>query len=64
MDAPTNRPNEPVTHGLPTGPGAGPEALGPIPNGDNNLEGSLRGLYAAYPSSDLAKLIAQVAARR
>ena len=24
---PTNRPNEPVTTGLPTGPGAGPEAL-------------------------------------
>jgi hypothetical protein len=24
---PTERPNEPVTAGLPTGPGAGPEAL-------------------------------------
>lgn len=24
---PTERPNEPVTHGLPVGPGAGPEAL-------------------------------------
>ena len=24
---PTERPNEPVTHGLPIGPGAGPEAL-------------------------------------
>lgn len=24
---PTERPNEPVTHGLPGGPGAGPEAL-------------------------------------
>lgn len=27
MQAPTARPNEPVTHGLPMGPGAGPEAL-------------------------------------
>ena len=27
LDRPTERPNEPVTHGLPVGPGAGPEAL-------------------------------------
>jgi hypothetical protein len=30
--APTTRPNEPVTNGLPFGPGAGPEALNPAPN--------------------------------
>lgn len=29
LHAPTDRPNEPVTHGLPTGPGAGPEVLTP-----------------------------------
>jgi hypothetical protein len=27
LSRPTERPNEPVTHGLPMGPGAGPEAL-------------------------------------
>lgn len=27
IDRPTERPDEPVTHGLPGGPGAGPEAL-------------------------------------
>ena len=27
---PTKRPNEPVTAGLPSGPGPGPEALGPL----------------------------------
>jgi len=27
LTRPTERPNEPVTHGLPMGPGAGPEAL-------------------------------------
>lgn len=27
LDAPTQRPDEPVTHGLALGPGAGPEAL-------------------------------------
>lgn len=29
LHAPTGRPGEPVTHGLATGPGAGPEALTP-----------------------------------
>ncbi|MCA1846728.1 MAG: hypothetical protein LC792_26760 [Actinobacteria bacterium] len=28
LHAPTERPGEPLTHGLPVGPGAGPEALG------------------------------------
>jgi hypothetical protein len=27
LTRPTERPNEPITHGLPMGPGAGPEAL-------------------------------------
>ena len=27
IDRPTERPNEPVTHGLPVGPGGGPEVL-------------------------------------
>lgn len=27
LDRPTERPNEPVTHGLPVGPGGGPEVL-------------------------------------
>jgi hypothetical protein len=30
LDAPTQRPGEPVTTGLPVGAGAGPEALGPL----------------------------------
>ena len=29
LDGPTARPDEPLTHGLATGPGAGPEALQP-----------------------------------
>ena len=28
LDAPTERPNEPITAGLSTGPGPGPEAIG------------------------------------
>jgi hypothetical protein len=30
LDAPTERPNEPITAGLPIGPGAGPEVLGAL----------------------------------
>jgi hypothetical protein len=29
LDAPSNRPDEPLTHGLPSGPGGGPEVLQP-----------------------------------
>lgn len=38
MGAPTARPDEPVTHGLPMGPGGGPEVLG-------NLGGSQAGQW-------------------
>ena len=31
LHEPTQRPMEPLTHGLPVGPGAGPEALGQTP---------------------------------
>lgn len=34
LDRPTDRPMEPITSGLPTGPGPGPEALG-LPGGPN-----------------------------
>lgn len=38
---PTTRPNEPVTTGLPMGPGAGPEALGGALEPDNGLNDML-----------------------
>lgn len=37
LDAPTERPREPLTHGLSIGPGGGPEVLGPEP-ADPDLE--------------------------
>lgn len=40
---PTNRPNEPVTHGLPFGPGAGPEAM-------NNLNAPVSPVSEAFSS--------------
>jgi hypothetical protein len=54
MDAPTMRPDEPVTAGVPLGPGAGPEVLN-IGADDSGLE--LRAIYRLYPSEDVRRLI-------
>lgn len=35
---PTQRPNEPIQHGLPSGPGAGPEVLQPQPGTSATLQ--------------------------
>ena len=55
---PTNRPNEPITHGLDVGPGAGSEALGPMGNVASTLSGRLadmaRGPFASPQIADLA----------
>lgn len=53
MNAPTQRPNEPLTHGLSTGPGGGPEAIG----GQLDPATNLRRIYAQYPTEDLRALI-------
>lgn len=60
---PTERPGEPVTHGLPTGPGAGPEALPiqPTPMGDPAAI-QIRAMLRANPSNqELANLVADMA---
>lgn len=58
LSAPSTRPNEPVTAGLPVGPGDGPEALAPMPPmGDDSLY-ELRALAARFPSKDLDRIIA------
>ena len=58
LDAPTERPNEPVTAGLPMGAGPGPEALTPMPVADDGLY-ELRALVARNPQyRDLARIIA------
>ena len=55
----TERPDEPLTAGLPIGPGSGPEVLpmSPVLSQDDQLLAQLRGLYSAFPSEDLAALI-------
>jgi len=68
LDRPTERPNEPVTHGVPGGPGAGPEALTGIgaATRDNVLQqGTLSNLVttmASQPNATAAvRLLATVA---
>ncbi len=38
LSAPTQRPNEPIQHGLPSGPGAGPEVLQPMTGASSSLQ--------------------------
>lgn len=66
LAAPTRRPNEPVTAGLPFGAGPGPEAIPQItPNvGVDDLGLFLRELYRAQPSEDIRQLIIQHDASR
>jgi len=54
---PTNRPNEPVTTGLATGPGAGPESmtgLGAIVNNGVAEQGTLKNLLTSLAAQPLA----------
>lgn len=54
---PTERPTEPVTHGAPMGPGAGPEVL---PNAANTTLDTLRAAYRRYPSIALEQIIEEM----
>lgn len=56
---PTRRPSEPITAGLPMGPGPGPEALGM----ESSVLDELRAVYAAYPSEELRAAIEDEEAR-
>jgi hypothetical protein len=56
--APSGRPDEPITNGLSTGPGAGPEALLPGVGGADDALWELRALAEKFPSRDLSRIIA------
>lgn len=51
---PTERPNEPVTSGLPLGPGPGPEVLG---GADLPELEELRAIYMRFPNEGMRTLI-------
>jgi hypothetical protein len=65
LDAPTLRPNEPLTAGMAMGPGPGPEAL---PQGgvtpDMDAEAFFRALYRQFPNTDIARILASIDAKR
>jgi hypothetical protein len=60
LDAPTERPAEPVTAGLPSGPGPGPEALGAAGPGSDDTLTRLKVLFQAHPNDDLGRLITDI----
>jgi hypothetical protein len=64
LGAPTALPNQPLTHGLPVGPGAGPEALTPL--GPPTTTADLLQRLAQHPdaSPDVAFLASYVAGGR
>lgn len=49
LTAPSERPNEPITAGLPVGPGVGPEALGAPAAPTSDALFDLRALARQYP---------------
>lgn len=56
LDDPTARPDEPVTTGIPTGMGAGPEALDPVTSNDP-VRMALQAALVVLPNNDLMRLI-------
>ena len=56
LSDPSAYPNEPLTAGLNSGPGVGPEALHLYAHGNEELS-VLRGVYMKLPNEDLRKLI-------
>jgi hypothetical protein len=58
FNAPSLRPNEPVTAGVGMGPGPGPIEAGMTPVGPRDLVlEQLKAFYAAHPNPDLGDLI-------
>jgi hypothetical protein len=62
FDRPTERPDEPLTHGAPVGAGAGPEILPGMGGGPTGMAGLLRTIAGAVGSSDLDELAARAEA--
>jgi hypothetical protein len=59
FNRPSERPGEPLTHGLPMGAGAGPEVLSTGSQNDP-ITLQLRALYSQYPISEIAELLEEL----
>jgi hypothetical protein len=60
LDAPSTRPGEPITAGLPVGAGAGPEVLGPLAGMRDEIGAELRAIYARFPTEELRQMIEEL----
>ena len=65
LSAPTNRPNEPVTTGVPIGPGAGPEAMPQVapPVGMGQATGAMSDMLAQIAPTDASGVVAALLQR-
>jgi hypothetical protein len=57
FNRPTERPGEPITQGLSSGAGAGPEVLGLQDPGGDPITLQLRALYQRFPIQEIADLL-------
>jgi len=60
IGAPTMRPDEPITAGMPFGPGPGPDPTTPTARGvtpEALVTAKLRGMYQANPTEDMRGLL-------
>lgn len=57
LGAPSMRPDEPVTAGMPMGAGPGLEALGPLASGGEDVNMQLRAIYRQFPNEDLRRVL-------
>lgn len=55
LNAPTTRPDEPVTSGMPFGPGSNVPPVTMM--GDDAVAAQIRAAYALYPNEDLYRLV-------
>lgn len=57
LDAPSQRPDEPVTAGLAMGAGPGPEVLGLLAGQQDSVAAELRAIYARFPTEEMRSLL-------
>lgn len=65
MDAPSARPDEPITAGAPFGPGPGPKNKDPFSDEEKSLMNAkmIRELYKANPSREMRSLVEKLEAQ-
>lgn len=60
LDAPTQRPDEPITAGMDVGPGPGRAALGQLGGIGEDVNAALRAIFSRYPNEDIRRVLEAV----